>query len=87
MSRFLKYFLYLFGYMVVWAVIMLPVILLMKSTYGDQAHQTVMAVLGFLVPFMQRAAKRIFVYPGEGVPVSEEKLRRLIRGGFFVASA
>ena len=85
MNNFLKYFLYIIGYMAAWAIVMFLVLFYIENTYGEQSREILFAVLGFLVvilvswiPFMQWAAKRVFVYPGKGTPVEEKDLRREI---------
>ncbi len=85
MNKYLKYFLYVIGYMGVWAIFMYPVLIYLQQKYGPQSREMLYGFLFFLItifsswiPFMIWAAARVFVYPGEGNPVSEEELRKQI---------
>ncbi len=85
MKKFLKYFLYVIGYMGLWGIFILLLMGYLQQKYGPQSKEM---FYGFLfvfitlfsswIPFMIWTAARVFIYPGEGDPVSEEDLRKQI---------
>ena len=81
----LKYVLGFLGYMAAWAPIILVTLMTLEKLLPGNQGAIAIAILIYLfviiigmVPFMQWLAKKVFVYPGEGEPVSEAQLREKI---------